>query len=44
LGKCRFYNCRHAHEPNCALSNAAAAGEIDARRLALFLQIVENKA
>ncbi|MDD4963459.1 MAG: ribosome small subunit-dependent GTPase A [Gallionella sp.] len=44
LGKCRFYNCRHAHEPSCALRNAAAAGEIDARRLALFLQIVENKA
>ena len=44
LGKCRFYNCRHAHEPNCALRNAVTAGEIDARRLALFLQIVENKA
>ena len=38
-GKCRFYDCRHQHEPGCALRNAVAAGEIDARRLELFQQI-----
>jgi ribosome biogenesis GTPase len=43
LGKCRFANCRHVHEPSCALRTAAATGEIDPRRLALFLQIAEAK-
>ncbi|MBI3478999.1 MAG: ribosome small subunit-dependent GTPase A [Nitrosomonadales bacterium] len=44
LGQCRFHNCRHAHEPGCALRNAVAEGKIDARRLDLFLQIAANKA
>ncbi len=39
LGQCRFRDCRHAHEPGCALRNAVAAGKIDARRLELFQQI-----
>lgn len=39
LGQCRFRDCRHAHEPGCALRNAVAEGKIDARRLELFLQI-----
>ncbi len=39
LGKCRFRDCRHAHEPGCALHNAVAEGKIDARRLELFQQI-----
>ncbi len=43
LGKCRFANCRHTHEPNCALRTAAAIGEIDSRRLELFLQITNVK-
>ena len=38
-GQCRFHDCRHLHEPGCALRNAADAGEIDARRLELFQQI-----
>lgn len=44
LGQCRFHDCRHLHEPGCALRNAVASGEIDARRLELFLQIAANKA
>jgi ribosome biogenesis GTPase len=44
LGQCRFHDCRHLHEPGCALRNAVAAGDIDARRLELFLQIAANKA
>jgi ribosome biogenesis GTPase len=39
LGQCRFHDCRHAHEPGCALHNAVAAGKIDARRMELFQQI-----
>jgi len=44
LGKCRFRDCHHANEPDCALRTAVSQGEIDARRLELFLQIVANKA
>ena len=39
LGLCRFRDCRHAHEPGCALQNAVAEGKINARRLELFQQI-----
>jgi ribosome biogenesis GTPase len=39
LGKCRFRDCRHAHEPGCALHNAVTEGKIDVRRLELFQQI-----
>jgi ribosome biogenesis GTPase len=38
-GQCRFYDCRHLHEPGCALRHAVESGEIDARRLELFQQI-----
>jgi len=44
LGQCRFHDCRHGHEPGCALRNAVAEGKIDARRLELFLKIAANKA
>jgi ribosome biogenesis GTPase len=44
LGKCRFRDCRHLKEPDCALRNAVTKGEINARRLELFLQIAANKA
>ncbi len=38
-GQCRFHNCRHLHEPGCAIHAAAEAGKIDARRLELFQEI-----
>ncbi len=44
LGQCRFRDCRHLKEPDCALQHAANKGEINARRLELFLQIAANKA
>lgn len=40
-GQCRFYNCRHAHEPDCAIREAAAEGKISPRRLQLFQQITQ---
>ncbi|MDO8926115.1 MAG: ribosome small subunit-dependent GTPase A [Sideroxyarcus sp.] len=39
LGNCRFANCSHSHEPDCAIRKAMAEGKIDERRLRLFQQI-----
>jgi ribosome biogenesis GTPase / thiamine phosphate phosphatase len=39
LGKCRFHDCHHLHEPGCALRSAVEAGMIDNRRLDLFQHI-----
>jgi ribosome biogenesis GTPase len=39
LGQCRFHNCSHTHEPNCALLNAVSAGKINSRRMQLFQEI-----
>ncbi len=39
LGQCRFRDCRHDREPDCALVAAVEAGQIDARRFALYHRI-----
>ena len=39
LGKCRFHDCHHTHEPNCAIQQAVAEGKIDARRFKVFQDI-----
>jgi len=44
LGDCRFANCRHDREPNCALREAFAAGRIDKRRYELFCTFREEIA
>ena len=36
LGKCRFANCRHLKEPNCAVIGAADSGEVSPRRVASY--------
>ena len=36
LGECRFANCQHGREPNCAIREALAQGKIDQRRYELF--------
>jgi len=36
LGTCRFRDCRHDREPDCALRNALARGDIDTRRFACY--------
>lgn len=36
LGKCRFNNCKHLKEPDCALKLAVDAGNISVQRLAYF--------
>jgi ribosome biogenesis GTPase len=43
LGQCRFQDCRHLHEPGCALIDAVSRGDISARRLELFQQIGNTK-
>lgn len=39
IGHCRFNNCTHSHEPDCAILNAVSAGQIAPHRLAIFQQI-----
>jgi ribosome biogenesis GTPase len=41
---CRFYNCNHRHEPNCGVLAALERGEIDPRRHALYLRLLDEKA
>ncbi|MBM3367336.1 MAG: ribosome small subunit-dependent GTPase A [Betaproteobacteria bacterium] len=40
--QCRFRDCRHLSEPGCAVSAAAAAGALSARRLELYRRIVAS--
>ena len=39
LGNCRFSNCRHLNEPDCAIRAALAAGRMTAQRYASFRAI-----
>ena len=39
LGKCRFNNCTHKHEPGCAILAAVERGEISQERVNLFNQL-----
>lgn len=36
LGQCRFHNCRHGREPDCAVHAAVERGDIAPRRYAVF--------
>ncbi|MFN7085852.1 MAG: ribosome small subunit-dependent GTPase A [Burkholderiales bacterium] len=42
LGRCRFRDCRHLREPDCAIAAACAAGEISARRLASYRELASE--
>lgn len=39
LGKCRFRDCQHDREPDCAIRGAIEAGQIARERYQLFLQM-----
>ena len=42
--KCRFSNCRHGKEPDCAIQAAITSGELSPRRLESFLSLSDNNS
>ena len=42
LGKCRFNNCAHIREPQCAILEAIEAGTITENRYHFYLRLVEQ--
>jgi len=42
LAACRFNDCRHTGEPDCAIARAASDGNINPRRLAAYRRIVAD--
>ncbi|MEW5708555.1 MAG: ribosome small subunit-dependent GTPase A [Pseudomonadota bacterium] len=43
LGVCRFNDCRHLEEPDCAVRAAVERGEIDQRRLAIYQTLMRER-
>ena len=41
-GDCRFHNCRHFDEPDCAVASAAARGDIAASRYENYLRMQQQ--
>jgi ribosome biogenesis GTPase / thiamine phosphate phosphatase len=39
LGKCRFNNCKHTHEPDCAVTQAVNTGNISSNRLKFYQEL-----
>lgn len=44
LGGCRFRDCRHVSEPDCAVAKAAGEGKIAERRLASYRRLAAELA
>lgn len=44
LGKCKFYNCHHSNEPECAIRTAITADAISPMRHALYLQLLHESS
>jgi ribosome biogenesis GTPase / thiamine phosphate phosphatase len=44
LGKCRFNNCKHTHEPDCAVINAVQLDKISATRLKFYQELTAEIA
>ena len=42
IGQCRFHNCTHRAEPNCAVKAAAERGDVSAERVALLQKITDE--
>lgn len=43
LGKCRFNNCSHTHEPGCAMADACAEGSISQSRYDSYLSMLMSE-
>lgn len=44
LGKCKFYNCHHLIEPNCAVLEAVQEGKIAPMRHQLYKQLLHESS
>ncbi|QJD98711.1 ribosome small subunit-dependent GTPase A [Massilia forsythiae] len=44
LGGCKYYNCRHLAEPQCAILQAVADGQISPLRHELYAQLLHESA
>ena len=44
LGKCRFNNCQHLKEPDCAILDAVNSGKIHTSRLAAYHKLLDELA
>jgi ribosome biogenesis GTPase len=42
LGQCKFHNCSHRHEPQCAILNAMSEGHIHPNRHAFYKRLLEQ--
>jgi len=42
--QCRYTDCQHQGEPDCAVQKAVEAGEIDQRRLQNYLKLLKEEA
>jgi ribosome biogenesis GTPase len=40
LGRCKFQDCTHTHEPGCAVIGALEAGELSSRRYASYVKFL----
>ncbi len=43
IGKCRFHNCTHTHEPGCAIEEAFSKGQIAASRYKNYLSMLDDE-
>ncbi len=43
-GRCKFNNCRHLNEPQCALRSAVAEGQVSERRYRSFCELAARLA
>lgn len=44
LGRCKFYNCHHLNEPECAILGAVASHKITPFRHALYAQLLHESS
>ncbi len=43
IGRCKFNDCLHINEPNCALDRAVQENKIDPRRLRFYRKLIAHK-